>query len=213
MPTLVNRNIVIRMKSPRNTIEAPRGGWHFIDPVTQVPVTHSHNLAFLQKVREVRIANGIEMHGGWEHDVMDEVCRQNPQLDCLDTERPEIHMTADDVHRFLNTLGEMGGSDLVSEEEHVRRANICLGCPMMADVSCKFCGWAAKKITELLNGRPIHRVAELHKKGCRACGCNLDTKTYYPLDVLRRVDERQSEPPQYWDGCWMRENEKPAPTE
>lgn len=195
------------MKSPRSTIEAPRGGWSFIDPVTQVPVTHTHDLAFLQRVRAIRIANGHEMYGGWELDVMDEVCRQNPQLDCIDTERPEIHMTADDMHRFLTTLGEMGGSSLISEEEHIRRASICLQCPMMVDVACKWCGWAAQKITELLQGRRIHRVAELHKKGCKACGCNLDTKTYYPLDVLRRVDERQPAPPQYSEKCWMREGD------
>jgi hypothetical protein len=193
------------MKSPRNLSNTPRGGWRFVDPVSGVPVSHPHHMAFLQKVSESRRSNGIPLTGNWEAEVLDEVCRQNPSIDCIDTDVPEIHMTADDVHRFLATVGEFKGSELVSEEEHRRRADICLRCPKMGDVNCKWCGWAAAKITELLAGRPIHRVAELHKKGCKACGCNLDTKTYYPLDVLRAVDQKLGKEPEYWEECWMRE--------
>lgn len=193
------------MKTPRNLSATPRGNWSFIDPVTQMPVSHPHHMAFLQKVAETRRANGHVLSGNWEHEVWDEVCRQNPQIDCIDTDVPEIPVTADEVHRFLNTVREFAGAELVSEEEHIRRANICLGCPKLANVHCKWCGWAAGVITELLGGRRLHRVAELHKKGCQACKCNLDTKTYYPTDVLRRVDEKMGTQPDYWQGCWMRE--------
>lgn len=197
------------MKSPRNLTFTPRGGWSFIDPVTGMPIRHPHHMAFLQKVAEARKGNGFDLERGWELDVMDEVCRQNPSIDCIDSERPDVPMTADEVHRFLATVAEFTGAELVSEEEHIRRANICLRCPLMGDVNCKWCGWAARMITELLGGRKIHRVAELHKKGCKACGCNLDTKTYYPLDVLKAVDSKLGKEPEYWGECWMREPVSP----
>ena len=193
------------MKSPRNTTTTPRNGWSIIDPVTGLPVRHTHWMAFLQKVDEVRRSNGHAQEAGWEHAVMDEVCRQNPDIPCHDIELPDIPLTADDVHRFLSTVQEFKDAELVSEEEHVRRASICLQCPLMADVNCKWCGWAAKRITEMLGNRKIHRVAELHKKGCRACHCNLDTKTYYPMAVLKAVDERLGTYEPYWEKCWMKE--------
>lgn len=193
------------MKSPRNTTFTPRGGWSFIDPVTGMPISHPHHMAFLQKVADARKANGFELERGWELDVMNAVCQQNPSIECIDSERPDVPMTADEVHRFIMTVAEFKGAELVSEEEHKRRAEICLRCPMMGDVNCKWCGWVAKQVTELLGGRRIHRVAELHKKGCKACGCNLDTKTYYPLDVLKAVDSKLGKEPEYWEECWMRE--------
>ena len=193
------------MKSPRNISTTPRGGWSFVDPVTGMPISHQHHMAFLQKVAAARRANGFELERGWDIEVMDEVCRQNPHIDCEDSEHPDIPMTADEVHRFITTVAEFKGAELVPEEEHIRRANICLQCPKMGDVACKWCGWAARQITQLLGGRRIHRVAELHKKGCKACGCNLDTKTYYPLDVLTAVDVKLGKQPEYWEKCWMRE--------
>jgi hypothetical protein len=59
-------------------------------------------------------------------------------------------------------------------------------------------------LTEMLGGRQIHRPAELHKRGCSACGCQIDAKTYYPLDVLKSVDEKLGKQPDYWSSCWMR---------
>ena len=195
------------MKRPFNETVVPAGGmWKYADPVTGVPASSNSLTVMLQKVKAQRLANGHAVGSGWEQVVIDEMCQQNPGLHCVESGVQEIHLTGDDVKRFLLTLKELYGNELVSDEEHRRRADICLSCPKMADVSCTFpCGWVSRTLTEMLGGRKIHRPAELHKKGCSACGCNLDAKTYYPLDVLKSADEKLGKQPDYWENCWMRE--------
>ena len=195
------------MKRPLNESLVPVGGrWNYRDPLTDVPFSTNDLTVLLQQVRAQRKANGIAVESGWEQVVLDELCQQNPAVRCGEAGVQEIHMTGDDVKRFLTTLKEQYGHELVSEEEHQRRADICLTCPKIGDVACTFpCGWVSKTLTEMLGGRKIHRPAELHKRGCSACKCNLDAKTYYPLDVLKSVDEKLGKQPDYWEKCWMRE--------
>jgi len=195
------------MKRPLNESLVPSGGlWKYSDPLTGVPFSTNDLTVLLQQVRAQRLANGHEMASNWDAVVLDELCEQNDFVPCSEKGEPEIRLTGDDIKRFLTTLQEQFGKELVSDEEHVRRADICLSCPKMGPVACTFpCGWVSKKLTEMLGGRKIHRVAELHKMGCKACKCQLDAKTYYPLDVLKKVDQTLGEHPDYWEKCWMRE--------
>jgi len=195
------------MKRPANeAVTPPGGGWKYLDPITGVPFASSSLMVLLQQVRAQRQANGIAIESGWEIVVLDELCGQNPAIECIDVENPEIPMTGDDVRRFLLTLQEQVGHDLVSEEEHARRADICLTCPKLGYVSCVFpCGWVTRMLTELLGNRRIHRPAEFHKRGCKSCGCQIDAKTYYPVNVLKAVDQKLGKQPDYWEHCWMRE--------
>lgn len=185
--------------------------WRYTDPLTGVPSDTNNLMVLLQSVRAQRLANGIPMEAGWDQVVLDEICQQNPYVPCVDASGQQIHMTGDDVKRFLTTLAEQYGRELVSDAEHARRADICLTCPKIQDVACTFpCGWVSAKLTELLGGRRLHRAPELHKRGCSACGCNLDAKTYYPLDVLKSVDQKLNKQPDYWEKCWMREDQTPS---
>lgn len=195
------------MKRPANETLVPAGGrWKYLDPMTSVPFSTNNLTVLLQEVRAQRKANGIAIESGWEAAVMDGICEQNPNIPCLEAGAQEIPMTGEDVKRFLLTLEEQVGKELVSDEEHRRRADICLTCPKLGHVACTFpCGWVTRKLTELLGGRHIHRPAELHKRGCTACHCQIDAKTYYPIDVLKTVDEKLGKQPDYWEHCWMRE--------
>lgn len=195
------------MKRPFNESLVPSGGlWRYTDPLTGVPFDTQNLMVLLQNVRAQRLANNIPLEPGWDQVVLDEICQQNSNVKCFEAGQQEIHMTGDDVKRFLTTLSEQYGKELVSEEEHRRRADICLSCPKNVAVSCTFpCGWVSAKLTEMLAGRPLHRAAELHKRGCEACRCNLDSKTYYPLEVLKDVDQKLGKQPDYWEKCWMRE--------
>lgn len=196
------------MKRPLNESIVPAGArWKYHDPLTGVPFSTNDLTVLLQQVRAQRKANGIPVEGGWDQVVLDELCTQNENVPCFEAGEQQIHMTGDDVKRFLTTLEEQFGRELVSDEEHRRRADICLACPKIGDVACTFpCGWVSRKLTELLGGRQIHRPAELHKRGCKACGCDVTAKTYYPLEVLKSVDEKLGKQPDYWTGCWMRES-------
>ena len=195
------------MKRPLNETVVPAGGrWKYLDPMTGVPFSTNNLTVLLQEVRGQRKANGIAIESGWEMAVMDGICEQNPHIPCGEAGAQDIPMTGEDVKRFLLTLEEQVGKELVSDEEHRRRADICLTCPKLGHVACTFpCGWVTRKLTELLGGRHIHRPAELHKRGCTACHCQIDAKTYYPLDVLKTVDEKLGKQPDYWEHCWMRE--------
>lgn len=195
------------MKRPANEAIVPPGGrWKYLDPLTGTPFTTNNLTVLLQEVRAQRKANGFTIESGWEIEVLDGLCQQNPSILCLEAGVQEIPMTGDDVKRFLLTLKEQVGKELVSDDEHRRRADICLTCPKLGHVACTFpCGWVSGMLTELLGGRAIHRPAELHKRGCTACGCNIDAKTYYPLDVLKTVDEKLGKQPDYWEHCWMRD--------
>jgi hypothetical protein len=195
------------MKRPANEAVVPPGGrWKYLDPLTNVPFATSDLTVLLREVRAQRKANDIPIESGWEVLVLDEMCQQNSSLPCVDAENQEIPMTGDDVKRFLLTLKELVGHDLVSEEEHSRRADICLTCPKLGYVSCVFpCGWVSGMLTELLGNRRIHRPAEFFKRGCTACHCDVTSKTYYPVDVLKTVDQKLGKQPEYWEKCWMRE--------
>lgn len=203
------------MKRPFNESLVPVGGrWKYLDPLTEVPFSTNDLTVLLQQVRAQRIANGIPVESGWDKVVLDELCNQNENVPCLEAGEQQIHMTGDDVKRFLTTLQEQYGKELVSDEEHRRRADICLACPKIGDVACTFpCGWVSRKLTEMLGGRHIHRPAELYKRGCKACGCDVTSKTYYPLEVLKSVDEKLGKQPDYWTGCWMRGEIKEATSE
>lgn len=196
------------MKRPLNESIVPTGArWKYHDPLTGVPFSTNDLTVLLQQVRAQRRANGIPVEGGWDQVVLDELCAQNENVPCFEAGEQQIHMTGDDVKRFLTTLEEQFGRELVSDEEHRRRADICLACPKIGDVACTFpCGWVSRKLTELLGGRQIHRPAELYKRGCLACGCDVTAKTHYPLEVLKQVDEKLGKQPDYWTGCWMRES-------
>ena len=195
------------MKRPYNENTVPRGGrWAYTDPLTGVPFSTNDLLVLLQQVRAQRLANSIPVESGWDQVVLDELCQQNPGLNCYEAGEQEIHMTGDDVKRFLTTLAELYGKELVSDEEQARRADICLTCPKNVPTGCTFpCGWVVGKLTELLGGRKIHRAPELQKRGCLACKCGLEAKTFYPLNVLKSVDEKLGKQPDYWEKCWMRE--------
>lgn len=194
------------MKRPANPSQVPRGGWRYTDPVTGIPHKERDLTVLLQRVRRSRIANGHEMQDGWDSQVLDEICQSDESIDCRAPGESDTRTSGDALKRFVLTLAEQAGNNLVSEEEHRRRADICLTCPKIGPTSCiPPCGWLTAKLTEMLAGRKLHRAAELHKRSCTACGCNLDSKTYYSLDVLKKVDDKLGVSPDYWSGCWMRE--------
>ncbi len=200
------------MKRPLDLSRPIGGAWTYTQPETGVTLKEQHHKAFLTKIRNHRLANDLPLHGGWADEVWDTVCRENPSIPQETIGEVPRYYSMDDAQRFITTMRELNKSnELVTEEEQRRRIDICATCPKNGVIGsgggCKFCAWMAQQITEVLGGRPIHRVAEVSKRSCMACGCSIIAKTAVPLDVLTQVDEKLGSTPDYDLGCWMGERD------
>ena len=186
----------------------PIGGlWTYTQPETGVVLRELHWNAFLKKIRDHRLANGIPVTGEFVPEIHDAVAKSNPRQPSEEIGKVERYYTQDDIHRFVVTMKELRKSDeLVSPEEHKRRVGICINCPRNGVImGCKFCTWLAQQTTELMAGRSIPRAPEVVKRSCMACGCDIASKTAVPLAVLKQVDEKLGITPDYDPRCWMLE--------
>jgi len=193
------------MKRLLDTSRPVSGMWTYTQPETGVTIKDIHWGGFVKRLREHRLANDLPLHGGWVEELQDALCQQNKDLPCETVGAVTRYRTQEDVQRFVVTMLELNASnELVSEEEQKRRIDICAVCPKNTTIGgCKFCSWLAEKTTALLAGRKIHRVAEVYKRSCAACGCDITSKTAVPMAVLKAVDEKIGDNPDYDEGCWM----------
>lgn len=195
------------MLKPKDLNSSPPGDWKVVAPETGVAFKHFSFSALLKQIRSCREGMGLSTGGDWIERVQEAVCQQNPDVPCFDEDRPERVWLGEDVWRFLTTLKEavMGGMEPVSTEEQTRRIDICAVCPKKVVIGCRWCGALGGMITELLAGRKAPNIEAVYKQSCGACGCDIASKTVYPLDILKRVDEKLDNKPDYAPGCWMLE--------
>lgn len=203
------------MKVPKQKHVCPRGGWSLKFP-SGWSVSESHYAAFLQACREHMERNDMpypfNTSGGWQDRMWDQVCQQNPHIECEDTDKPERIIDGNDVLRYLRTMWSSfeKGALAVNDEEQNRRLSICLTCPRMGYISCFIgCNSIAHVLSEFIIGRKINRREETNNKSCLACGCSIEVKTMWPLDVIKDVDAKMGITPDYAPNCWIREGESP----
>lgn len=181
------------MKKPSNPNLIPRGGYSCTFPETGYTVSETHPSLYLQMCHKHMQDNGIAIVGGWQDEMWDRACNQNPEIECEDSENPARVVESADIWRFLTTLWEAmeKGAKAVSEEEASRRAEICVTCPKLTHTSCSFgCGKLSEVISTLTLGRSFKNHSELHKASCGVCGCETSSLINWPLDVLQAVDEK-----------------------
>ena len=136
MPDAARWLKLFRMKRPANPSQVPRGGWRYTDPMTGIPHKETDLTVLLQSVRKSRIANGHTIEAGWDREVLETICRENENIDCRAEGEADSWVSGDALRRFVNTLIEQHDKAMVSEEEHRRRADICLTCPKIGPASC-----------------------------------------------------------------------------
>lgn len=194
------------MKQITETRTTPSGGWKYVEPSTGVKFDDLNYNALITAIRKHRDAMDLPITGNWLDEVQDIMVRMNPLIPHKEIGMPERRVTTDDVFAFVRVVKEMAqGRELVSEEEQLRRASICAGCPHNGVVNCKWCGWLTTQLTELMGNRKIPRAESIFKRSCMACGCDLTAKTAVPMDILTKVDSQKEPKPDYWEQCWMRE--------
>lgn len=194
------------MRRITDTTTTPRGGWRYTEPTTGVPFEGMSYKATMSEIRKHRVAMGLPVTGNWLDEVHEAMVALNPLIPHQEIGVPERRIGADDVIQFVRVTRELlKDGELVSEEEQLRRATICSECPKRGVVSCKFCGWLARQITEMMGNRKIPKVEKIFKHSCMGCGCDLTAKTACPMPLLKKVDEMAETPPDYAPGCWMLE--------
>ena len=199
------------MKKPDNREMIPPGDWTIIFPGTGHRISSNHPSAFLQKCHEHMELNDIPIMGGWQDEMFNLACEQNPAIPCHEVGVVERSIASEDIWRFLTTLWNARGEEAVSEEEAERRVGICVTCPRMTHVACTMgCGKLAEVLTTLTLGRTPKRYTEVHKASCGVCGCEISSLVNYPLDVLKKVDEKLNfKIGEYPSHCWKLENNLP----
>lgn len=188
------------MKSPRYENVMPRGGWRYTDPLTGLVHNDNHLGAVLEKTRRGWVANGIEPPPSWKEQVLDEICQQNPDLDCIEVGVVERTLSLDDIWRFAKTAKAWldGGGKWVPEAESEARAAVCIECPENVVVhGCFGCKGAIKWLAER-NGMPAPTKQDEKLQSCKVCGCYNRVAVHMPLEAM---DVTGLEFP---EKCWKR---------
>lgn len=195
------------MRKIRDKAHPIGGMWTYVQPETGVKLQDWNWNAFVKRVRDHREACGIALPPAWVDELEEAVIAANPKIPHFQDTTNSRNFTGNDVKRFMATMKELRyGRELVPEEEHRRRVDICATCPKLGQISCGGCGWLAAQITEVMAGRKVPRADVVYRKSCLACGCDVSSKAAIPLDVLKRVDDKLGITPDYVPGCWMIED-------
>lgn len=141
--------------------------------------------------------------GTTEAEVEEFMCERLPAGTCIRTGRfPALSLSS--VVSFsefiLRTVVSKIRQDpvLVSEEEAVRRSEICATCPFNDRSYCSSCLGLSSLSLRVL-GRQVARDSELG--ACAKCGCVLQTKVHIELAVLLPLLSNRR--PDYPPHCWM----------
>lgn len=200
------------MLEPENTSITPNGDWTVDIPGCGGKIKHDHFSVFRRLVHERMIANGLDKHGWWEY-AQDLMCRQRPDIPCVDVSKPRQALTIDDVVRFVSLLDRavQDGAQPVDDTEYERRLSICKACPKRQYVESHgggpvcggFCGWFSRALSNLVMGVRSNTLNELFKKSCPVCGCEITSMARYPLDLLHEVDSKTGFLTDgYPENCW-----------
>lgn len=188
----------------------PPGNWSARFPDGFI-ATGQHPSVFLRECfRHLEETDG-DTGTGWQERCFDLVCQTHPEMQCEDTEVKERTIGPDDIRRFLTTMWQTWkeGAEPVSVETQNSRVSVCLQCPHKGYQSCfGSCSGISQALSEFTTGREIRNLPEIHKVACLKCGCYLEQKTMFQVSVLRKVDEKMGQVPDYWDEgegkrCWM----------
>ena len=188
------------MKLLLNKNETPSGQWKYTEPSTGVFFKTYAWDQMIDMVRKHKKGNQIEMPPDWVESLENEVCHQNPHLDCFDPEKVksscDLSLTV--LRRFLATMWHWlkGGGNLVDQSLAESRADICASCPNNKHVHlCFACKGLTGIVRELKGERGTKRDPELNS--CSSCCCVLQVKVHIPLEAM---DDPSIEYPSW---CWM----------
>jgi len=206
----------------KNDREVPQFGWRFPrDPQSErmddAAMIFGGDFADLAaKVANYRIINSLPM-GNVDEEIHEWLCHHSP-VECVPV-RPRgftanILVRGAELARFVSAMTAwMTTSDLVSQEEAERRAEICAGCRLnveLGDVSCAGCYGLAGRILQIIGNRTTRMENSL--RFCGHCHCSNAVQVFAPISILNRAHNVSEFPVDIGDGtpCWQKAAEAEA---
>ncbi len=175
--------------NPRQT---PPSGFVYVQPETQTRMEHETLGELVDTVIAHRLYKGLRPVDPQivSIQIQQQICQSMPPGVCQgepgEDYRPfndlSRNLTLDKITSFSHAVFEwvQSGVGFVDEEESIRRAKICLGCPFnKAPHSCA-CAPLWLFIKALIP--PRRKIDNLHV--CGICGCALSAAALAPINVL-----------------------------
>ena len=194
-------------------INSPHGGGFWInDPLTGNEIHGTTFEMVLNRARDKRRANSIPIGLEFDDEIEEVCCNKYPQ-ECEVNKRtlgiPSVSPGLYDVARASAIMikHKVSDSDLVSQEEANRRAQICRNCPFRAQMTlpCSRCFSALENVVGWITGS---RGTPYDEKlsACGICKCYLSASVWLPLSTqcLAITDEMKEKFAfaREISGCW-----------
>jgi len=135
---------------------------------------------------------------GWENRVWSALHEAYPNY-IIETKTgpspPVVNLAS--IRSFLKLVRRRGiNRESVSEEEAIRRAEICSDCSLAGPISgCGSCKRLVKSILKI----PRLNLVPANKSGCTVCGCYVDAKVWIKKEHLVGELDKYEWP----NHCWM----------
>jgi len=189
--------------------QAPPDGWRYTQPETQTTMEEVDGLvALAQIVVKHRNYKGMP-RATVEEAILDiqrqicasmppGVCRPEPGEDYQPIVDQSRRLTLEKIQSFSLAMFEWvkSGGNFVDEEESLRRAKICLGCPYNKAPHACACSPLWVLIKALVPKK--RQIDNLHV--CGVCGCVCSVLVLMPLEVL--ADSERSRDLVHPPHCW-----------
>lgn len=197
------------MLEPTHPKQSPPGQreWRYVQPETGFIARGSSLNSCLKAAYRHRVAMGLNIGSGWDAEVKDGICRQNPKIPCHESTKPPPSFGIADITRFVLVMAEWvrNGAPWVSQEEADRRAAICTGaadglpCPKNQVISgCHGCKGPLAWLVQTLGRRSTKHDEKLYS--CSVCKCFLRAKVHIPLGEASVAGIDPAEFPVF---CWQ----------
>ena len=190
------------------TGRVPPNGWHYV--IEGTTLTASTRELLVQAIFEYRMRRGL-MIGDIQRDVDDYYCERWPEQ-ChkepheyiagaapVPSDEPMINRVTRWVSLMARTAPR-GGWPMVADAEAIKRASVCLGCPMNTKWrgGCPGCSSSTAQLSVNLRGlRKIACDGGLH--GCKATGWDNATAIH-----LQKIDVADNQKKYMPDRCWAK---------
>jgi hypothetical protein len=191
----------------------PHGGlFHIEDPLTKKPIEGTHFEMVYNRAVAYRKANSIPIGLDFEDELENAVCNAYPQECAVSKSALGVPSVAPGLYDVVRASAVMinhkvNDSELVSQEEANRRAQICRACPLRSQMTlpCSRCisalenvvGWITKS-----RGTPYDE----NLSACGVCRCFISASVWLPLSTqCLGVTDEQKEKFAFANqmfGCW-----------
>lgn len=168
----------------------PHGGRFYIeDPLTKHPIEGTTFDMVINRAIQYRRANSIPIGLEFEEEIEAQVCQRYP-AECEVSKRAlGVSLVAPGLYEVARASAVMikhkvNDSELVSQEEANRRAQICRNCPFRAQMTlpCSRCFSALENVVGWITGA---RGTPYDEKlaACGICKCYLSASVWLPLST------------------------------